>query len=309
MRGASLADSFQIFPFLMRQDAPDIYTKINEYVPRDLTFDTDILNAFSGLLHQAWSSTHSFLGIPFWCVPVADPVLMDRSFIAALAWRPNTGLRQGVKHMTRRPGFPSWSWTGWRGMTGIKPRPAKCVFQSTSSDQVTNSFGSVQLEDTKGVKISVKDYVDRMNIHWDMSQFSLRLHLTAWYIEVLLRPLPGDEVWDNVLITSDGHNDFARGLVMATVPRDEAFFGIPGLLEKRWPMLYFQDYDGKDYVNWGLILKPTGGGCYEKLGVTTRFEVHPAEAKRRSFRKTDGCECEIGGVSELECELRTIVLI
>ncbi|KAI3330243.1 heterokaryon incompatibility protein-domain-containing protein [Ustulina deusta] len=72
-------------------------TYVETYLDRDLTFDGDILSAFAGITNEAehkqlpisWGLTEKHIGID-------------------LLWLP-------CKWLTRRPGFPSWSWAGWKG--------------------------------------------------------------------------------------------------------------------------------------------------------------------------------------------------
>jgi len=71
---------------------------VRVYTGRTLSFPSDILNAFAGVLQ--WQSnafnTQTYYGLPT-CF-----------FDLALLWQPTAQLE-------RRPGFPSWSWAGWTG--------------------------------------------------------------------------------------------------------------------------------------------------------------------------------------------------
>ncbi|PYI07089.1 HET-domain-containing protein [Aspergillus sclerotiicarbonarius CBS 121057] len=81
---------------------------VKEYTARDLTHKSDIINAFSGILHSAYGDQH-YYGFPF------------SRFHWALLWVPRDG-----KYPERCPHqpemFPSWSWSSidnaidyWRG--------------------------------------------------------------------------------------------------------------------------------------------------------------------------------------------------
>ncbi|KAK4447241.1 heterokaryon incompatibility protein-domain-containing protein, partial [Podospora aff. communis PSN243] len=91
-----------------------IQEHIAEYSKRQLSFDSDALNAFSGIL--AKSSCYSYFGIPFLEEPdiFISAILRarKRSFVMGLFWRRN---RQAQGTLCRRRGFPSWSWVGWTG--------------------------------------------------------------------------------------------------------------------------------------------------------------------------------------------------
>ena len=75
------------------------YTKaIEEYTHREISYKSDVLNAFAGLLHifSRFFGCKTLLGLP--------ESLLD----LALLWKP-------TRQLQRRSGFPSWSWAGWVG--------------------------------------------------------------------------------------------------------------------------------------------------------------------------------------------------
>lgn len=74
------------------------FQAVQAYSLRNLTFPSDTLKAFSGIgavLSQALSSTMIY-GLP------------ASIFDLALLWQP-------AGQMSRKEGFPSWSWAGWHG--------------------------------------------------------------------------------------------------------------------------------------------------------------------------------------------------
>ena len=75
------------------------YTRaIVEYTHREISYESDILNAFAGLLHifSRFFGCKTLFGLP--------ELLLD----VALLWKP-------TRQLQRRSGFPSWSWAGWVG--------------------------------------------------------------------------------------------------------------------------------------------------------------------------------------------------
>jgi hypothetical protein len=79
---------------------------INEYSRRILSYDTDDLDAFQGVL--ARTSCHTHFGIPI----VPDGCMtLDVSFAVHLAW---VGDFESPP-LRRRFGLPSWSRGGWAG--------------------------------------------------------------------------------------------------------------------------------------------------------------------------------------------------
>ena len=88
---------------------PDFYKTVSEYSGRKLTYESDILNGVWGVLrtfHNAEYPIHHYWGVPLFSSHWRD------DYITGFAW-------DLVQPAQRRPGFPSWSWTGWLGQ--VKP--------------------------------------------------------------------------------------------------------------------------------------------------------------------------------------------
>ncbi|KAI8689562.1 NACHT domain-containing protein [Fusarium sp. Ph1] len=89
-----------------------IWSQISQYTERHLTHDYDILNAMLGIMEvaaQNKSPVYHLCGVPI-VLGRSDgcdgPTLLE-AFARGLCWNVLCG--------TRREGFPSWSWTGWKG--------------------------------------------------------------------------------------------------------------------------------------------------------------------------------------------------
>jgi hypothetical protein len=110
--GGVLATAHGRVPFQIYGDCVDAYTA------RNLTFPTDILNGFAGLM--------SFLSDKFhwkfcWGLP-------DDNFGLALLWMSSGTARRDARDARGRT-FPSWSWAGWLGTVsyyGFRPRGFHC---------------------------------------------------------------------------------------------------------------------------------------------------------------------------------------
>ena len=90
-------------PLVLLNDNPiKRYAALVEmYTARNLTFESDALEAFSGILQslEGPMGTGFYYGLP------------ATYFDWALLWEPKQAPR-------RREGFPSWSWVGWSGQSG-----------------------------------------------------------------------------------------------------------------------------------------------------------------------------------------------
>ncbi|KAF4456421.1 ankyrin repeat-containing, partial [Fusarium albosuccineum] len=107
-------------------DGLSIWPVIEEYTQRRLTHEHDILNAMLGILQvyaDRKSPVYHLCGVPL--VRQTSGESHDPTFLEALAtglcWRLSEG-------GTRRPGFPSWSWTGWKGKV-CGPKVSSISFQ------------------------------------------------------------------------------------------------------------------------------------------------------------------------------------
>jgi hypothetical protein len=95
----------------------DFIKRINEYSIRLLSHESDILNAILGVLRlfqKMDRPTHHIWGIPIFPTGVrtGDSPFGCNRLAFGLAW--------DFERVTgRRYGFPSWSWVGWTGFTGL----------------------------------------------------------------------------------------------------------------------------------------------------------------------------------------------
>jgi hypothetical protein len=99
------------FPYVGEAHMPASFPdRVNEYLLRTLSYDSDILNAFKGILkafEKAHTPVHHFWGLPLFIKSTMD---WNTRFALGLAWTAN------VQPSVRRHGFPSWCWVGWKGL-------------------------------------------------------------------------------------------------------------------------------------------------------------------------------------------------
>ncbi|KAF1850740.1 HET-domain-containing protein [Cucurbitaria berberidis CBS 394.84] len=115
--GRALGRKMRVFPSLSRMAYADtVELRIEEYLQRELSYESDVLNAIMGILRH--------ICVHFWGLPIDSPRRYcprafgaNEGFLAALMWIPEAeGSKLGI---SRRAGFPSWSWAAWKGITGI----------------------------------------------------------------------------------------------------------------------------------------------------------------------------------------------
>ncbi|EEU37354.1 uncharacterized protein NECHADRAFT_86266 [Fusarium vanettenii 77-13-4] len=94
---------------------------VEQYSGRDLSYDSDALEAFSGILDKFVNSLpqfHHIHGIPFMAGEgVMNP---EEWFLQGLVWqsKPPDPATDYQYRPRRRLEFPSWSWAGWQGEIG-----------------------------------------------------------------------------------------------------------------------------------------------------------------------------------------------
>lgn len=88
-------------------------TLLQLYTARNLTFGTDALNAFRGVMRdmrRIQPSNYSLCGLPFFGVDFNGENLTWAGLVSdAMAWC----IRDNKSFIKRRHSFPSWSWAGW----------------------------------------------------------------------------------------------------------------------------------------------------------------------------------------------------
>lgn len=83
----------------------EIWDLIGDYTQRQLSYESDTLNAIQGIVHRFSTEFPSFEHA--WGVPLVPTNRTNSDlFVEGLCWCPGT---VGA----RRKDFPSWSWTGW----------------------------------------------------------------------------------------------------------------------------------------------------------------------------------------------------
>lgn len=91
---------------------------VHEYRRRNLTFEADIVNAFTGIM--AAINSEVFSGLP------------HSTFGESLAWEVEKGTPENIPDQRRNCGFaiPSWSWLSWRGVIKLQNDLSKIIHES-----------------------------------------------------------------------------------------------------------------------------------------------------------------------------------
>ncbi|KAH9906862.1 heterokaryon incompatibility protein-domain-containing protein [Xylariomycetidae sp. FL2044] len=167
---------------------------VEQYTARDLTYDTDSLRAFTGIIRKFESSQTVLRQV--WGVPLrrGTEKETDKSFIAGLVWQHKATIcypcdcdsmtqdHHGDKcwagmekwretitktygesdHPRRRPEFPSWSWAGWAG--GVDYTGRFGMYRAEFDVEFQSEVESVSIETDDGLNVNLSTYIDKVQV-------------------------------------------------------------------------------------------------------------------------------------------------
>ncbi|KAM0797691.1 heterokaryon incompatibility protein-domain-containing protein [Usnea florida] len=151
---------------------------INAFTSRNLSYDSDSLNAFQGIAAQ-YSTNDGLcllLGIPVLAGPFADgqPGLQNTFALSVSAWthtaqRVARDAEMYVADCPRRSLFPSWTWAGWKGQAHFSASSA----MGEDDDEQADSDDTMFVDFFKAM--TSKAWVRSINRLWSAE---MQLHTT-----------------------------------------------------------------------------------------------------------------------------------
>lgn len=254
-----------------------IYERIQEYLLRRLSYDSDILHAFTGILHhfsRREKPVYHIWGVPFTGSSVNGRESAHDHFLTALLWLPGYDWK-GTK-LTRRADFPSWSWAGWRGIAGVKP--------GHEVARTCNVVKNVETTIETDQRFSMADYVAYTKAeNADTRRYRRSLHIQGWMTHVrLIQYLRlnrsdsdlsdrGSASVADVLDESARHK-LCQATIMTHYSEGRPVPSPEQLYDELWPVLLYFGHSG---VMHGIVLWQVGNATYEKLGVLPYLKVDP----------------------------------
>jgi hypothetical protein len=155
------------------ESAEEIYSRIEEYTSRKLSYPGDILNAFNGIF-SAYDRSMQEYESHFWGVPILRKHSefklhqWTQSYIAGLAW-------YVPKHCDRRPGlWPSWSWTTVMG------KGVRCLGYLHGTELKLHKAMTCTFTHNTGAKESISDFVQRKR---DCTEYDQCVDVTTWVLQ------------------------------------------------------------------------------------------------------------------------------
>ncbi|KAI1401712.1 heterokaryon incompatibility protein-domain-containing protein [Hypoxylon fuscum] len=272
----------------------EIWMTIAEYLERDLTHDSDALNAMLGILaHFEDEFPDGFRHI--WGLPVflqAEKSLGE-ILSPALLWKPERPAR-------RRAGFPSWSWTGWDGpievgdheMLADEPRPstAKIAIELDDASLVydqgflSNSKKFKQHRISPFIHIEADTVKVQIRPSRDFTEYDSESGLWSDWQAVFIMPDEEQDSLESGISGREHHNLIVNQFLQPgdglynQLLRRESWYGI--VLEER------KDRDVAEH-KMGILVVRDLGGSWERVGtvsLTRYYDMGMYLRGRRTFR-------------------------
>ncbi|KAJ4364655.1 hypothetical protein N0V83_009252 [Neocucurbitaria cava] len=289
---------------------------IRKYLQMELSFESDMLNAIVGILRH--------ICVHFWGVPIAilrkvdyltarpetssdtDP---EETFLTALMWEPDDLFMDPAEVISRREGFPSWSWIAWRGLT--------IIIQGTAEYGSTNLDIGVEIKDQTGRKWSISKYLKEMAENINTYRFEPCVYLTGWITYMYFRrpkrymktgatkSVAGAPLFVHAYDKSNTHEIMPARIFTALLV-DGSAISSQSPYQCAWPVLLFVGAENEFVGLSGMVLKPLDGERYEKLGVLVygSYSITASRAKMGGRRFVFSHSKAI-----LECEWRHVELV
>jgi hypothetical protein len=182
----------------------ELLDRIAEFTGRRLTYESDILNAMSGILNayrNLQRPVFHYYGVPS-LPPCMNTQQVGVAFgklirMVTLPNSPENGLATGLcwfleRPSLRRPGFPSWSWAGWLGQVS-KPTHDRFRYYYGFPEGHLNLKIWIELKDT-----TLCRWEDAVTSLDELRDYSLFLHIETWTVEIRFQYFPHgiDGIWE-----------------------------------------------------------------------------------------------------------------
>jgi Heterokaryon incompatibility protein (HET) len=263
-----------------------IYRHIREYSGRSLTFDSDALNAFRGIISAV--STSAYYGLPFlesqaadsahhdW--PFSETQTADSVFANALLWR-STGHSPSGRRTRRREGYPTWTWTSLLGQIdyslAFSPLGRGPSFFVENPDQTFVSIKDLLQDAQAGTEKSIPERSRYLRIKGYVVK--VRLQRVPESRQIIAYPVNKTLIY----VPISGHH--AAGLALD--PPGQVFLDLPDdeslcsrFDKEDWDAVQLQQEQSPQY--W-MLLDSTGSSTSRRIGLI-KFNCHiPNEDNNR----------------------------
>lgn len=290
-----------------------IWLLCSKYCDRELTFESDAMNAFLGILHRYKQPPMNYRH--YWGVVLPMTTQVPQALAGAplsdsgtagsdmrwpakttmtLSWTFVQLLKFSSYHWSpgsRRKGFPSWSWLGWRSASLTSPYVAYLRYRSLDEYYSAPSMldASLLIEAPDGTWASIDDLLETGVLDVSQNKLRHRIRVLAWAAPVLTVLLPPEE--DNN-IDDDSNSGakyfkrrcavsfrFLRGDTLLS-PYFPLPFNVSQTESNPWFAVCFElpsERSRKDFIDYGFLLVSADKVDESQAHMTGNFftEQHP----------------------------------
>lgn len=296
--------NMQAFTHYERYNTSDWWSVFHEllsnYLVRSLKYDSDILLAFQAVLKSL--EVNHFWGIPF---RLKDQPSTEAALLFRIMWMPLLPLPEKDSKLVLRRGFPTWSWTAWKG-------PWLWSYEGKDERNPRVDEMSVTIETTTGQRCNLVEYCSIMEHTGNPNLFLPILDVQGWITLVQFRQHDPKDFFKIVFGTTtvldiEGRNVPTKALIMDVILPEEPEWDSSQIMVGTWPVLVMIEGkghkdDGKSMVG-GIVLKPCQNGSHQRLGILEKIAMNLERKSEDRLRLWSDYSKGI-----LECERRSIRL-
>lgn len=220
------------------------YQRLSDYLTRSLSYESDTLNAFNGILKEFVTGPDSTRLFSFIGLPISPEQGEMTKWLLKVMYIPAS-----LKGLQRRTSFPSWSWAGWKSQTDAKLLTQSdiqlqlgsicdmCSFPVVSVTVDFGRYGAFDWDRSWWEIIQVANYDSRQ----------LRLVLEGWFLDFKVLHKNG------LLICDDYSNErFAQELVLRILSDRATTSSILSRIQTTSPPAW--EKQGKYSLSWMPML-------------------------------------------------------
>ncbi|KAL7918816.1 heterokaryon incompatibility domain-containing protein [Trichoderma austrokoningii] len=265
-------------------------TAVEDYTPRQLSYQHDSLNAFAGIIKKFERAPHPI--IQLWGIPttIEYRYQAERYFVQGLCWNHAYSCwgHEEPRRPSRRPDFPSWSWAGWAGKVNYTKKSSRVLMGLLSSRRELRSLKhsistlrvrvKISFESDAGQIFKISDMAGLTSIHgFDMTFFKV--------LQLRASVFPSSAV---SYTKKSGWRLMGRPAVVSLSQGPESQHRFLEQLNAKDSGLQIIYVGGKDSLIYGLILETQGSGASSRVGLITAYQfdddIFSRHFEQRIFR-------------------------
>lgn len=300
--------------------------QVQEYSRRNISYDSDSLKAFLGVLHH-WETRLEKTKEPMshlWGLPMITSSWCPWRVHFYFIWS------HTCRDAVRRRDFPSWSWAGWTGTKVFNEVPIRIEGAEQGQDQFAICI-SVQSHDQRAQTLADfhKDSVARTRKSQNYRPGPTHLLVTCPVVPIKVQSfqLSQDEKACNTLVyltyehmrydVTMSKNRPGNGNLLLFHISENIQVGVPGDLDQRIQLndrLSGLVFLTGQFRTAFLVIKQVGEALYERVGLVNFFPDKSDDACML-FLNAEGCILDrvdllsSGRVFPYEFETRTVCLV